>query len=153
METVTVRGARAEDIPRLVELLDHGALVEGKEDASAVGAYAAALAEIDATPGCRVLVAELDGTVVGVCQLIVFRHLQHRGGRCAEIESMHVHPDHRGTGIGARLLAAAVASARASGCYRVQLTSDRLRSDAHRFYGREGFEPSHVGFKQVLGPD
>ena len=66
-------------------------------------AYASALAEIDATDGA-VLVAELDGEVVGVCQLIVFRHLQRRGGRCAEIESVHVHPEHRGSGIGGALL-------------------------------------------------
>ncbi len=150
VDTVIVRDARADDLPRLVELLRHGALVDGKEDPGALDAYREALAEIDATPAGGVLVAVVDGDVVGMCQLIVFRHLQHRGGRCAEIESMHVHPDHRGGGIGARLLAAAVASARASGCYRVQLTSDRRRPDAHRFYAREGFESSHVGFKRVL---
>ena len=56
--------------------------------------------------------AELQGEVVGVCQLIVFRHLQARGGRCAEIESVHVHPDHRGEGVGGVLLQDAIARAR-----------------------------------------
>ncbi len=50
--------------------------------------------------------AEVEGEVVGVCQLIVFRHLQARGGLCAEIESVHVHPDHRGSGVGSALLRA-----------------------------------------------
>jgi GNAT superfamily N-acetyltransferase len=95
-------------------------------------------------------VAELDGEVVGVCQLIVFRHLQAHGGLCAEVESMHVHPDHRSGGAGAALLAEAVARAGALGCYRIQLTSNTARSDAHRFYERLGFVPSHVGFKMRL---
>jgi GNAT superfamily N-acetyltransferase len=150
--TVTVRSARPEDLPRLVELLEFGSLVEGKEDRADGPAYASALDEIRATPGCDVLVAEADGEVVGTCQLIVFRHLQSRGGRCAEIESMHVHPDHRGRGIGSQLLGAAVDAARQAGCYRIQLTSNRQRLDAHRFYEREGLTASHVGFKRHLGP-
>ena len=87
---------------------------------------------------------------MGVCQLIVFRHLQHRGGRCAEIESVHVHPDFRGSGIGSALLRDAVERARRLGCYRVQLTSNIVRADAHRFYERLGFVPSHAGFKMSL---
>ena len=149
---MTLRNARPVDVPRLVELLQHGALGEGKEDVSDAAAYSEALAEIQRTPGCAVLVAEVDGEVVGVCQVIVFRHFQQRGGRCAEVESMHVHPGHRGSGVGARLLAGAVEVARDAGCYRVQLTSDRRRTGAHRFYERQGFVPSHLGFKLVLDP-
>ena len=100
--------------------------------------------------GGAVLVAELDGEVVGVCQLIVFRHLQASGGRCAEIESVHVHPDHRGAGVGAALSRDASTGPVALGCYRVQLTSNTARPDAHRFYERLGFVPSHVGFKMRL---
>jgi GNAT superfamily N-acetyltransferase len=146
---VVVREATEEDIPRLVELLEHGSLMEGKEDATDPAPYRAALAEIAQGPGA-VLVAEIDGQVVGVCQLIVFRHLQTRGGRCAEVESVHVHPDHRGCGIGGVLLRAAVQRARELGCYRVQLTSNNARPEAHRFYERLGFEPSHRGFKLML---
>jgi GNAT superfamily N-acetyltransferase len=92
----------------------------------------------------------LHGEVVGLCQLIVFRHLQSRGGRCAEIESVHVHPDHRGAGIGGALVRRAIERARELGCYRVQLTSNSARTDAHRFYERLGFVPSHVGYKLLL---
>jgi GNAT superfamily N-acetyltransferase len=92
-------------------------------------------------------VAERRGEVVGVCQLLVFRHLQAKGGLCAELESVHVHPDHRGTGIGGSLVGAAVDRARALGCYRIQLTSNRQRDDAHRFYESLGFAPTHVGYK------
>jgi GNAT superfamily N-acetyltransferase len=146
---VVVRDAVNEDIPRIVELFTHGSLVEGKEDPTDVAPYRSALAEIDRGPG-SVLVAEVEGQLVGVCQLIVFRHLQNRGGLCAEVESVHVHPDQRRHGIGAVLMGVAVQRARELGCYRVQLTSNVARPEAHRFYERLGFEPSHRGFKLNL---
>jgi GNAT superfamily N-acetyltransferase len=114
-----------------------------------IALYRSALHEIENGTGA-VLVAQLGEEVVGVCQLIVFRHLQRRGGLCAEIESVHVHTDHRGAGIGSTLVAEAIDRARALGCYRVQLTSNRAREDAHRFYERLGFVPSHVGYKLFL---
>jgi GNAT superfamily N-acetyltransferase len=146
---VEVRNATEADLERIVELFEHGALVEGKEDPADLSPYRAALSEVAQGPG-RVLVAEVGGEVVGVCQLIVFRHLQARGGRCAEVESVHVHPDRRGQGIGRVLMAAALDEARALGCYRLQLTSNNARPEAHRFYRRLGFEASHHGFKLML---
>jgi len=152
-EGLVIRRATEHDLGRAVELLLLGAVPGGTrppEDPEDLGPYVAALREVADTAGA-VLVAELRGEVVGVCQLIVFRHLQARGGRCAELESVHVHPDHRGTGVGRALVCDAVERARALGCYRVQLTSNALRPDAHRFYEGLGFAPSHVGFKMLLG--
>lgn len=134
----------------MVVLLQRGALLEGKEDLSDSGPYLAALAEIQLASGNHLVVAEVDEEVVGMCQVIIFRHFQRGGGLCAEIESMHVHPDFRSHGIGERLAAFAVEMARDAGCYRIQLTSDLRRSDAHRFYQRLDFEPSHIGFKRTL---
>jgi GNAT superfamily N-acetyltransferase len=150
VEGVVIRNAELEDVARLVELLGYGALEDRTERPSELNRYRAALADIQRTPGNDLLVAEVAGDVVGMCQLVVFRHFQRLGGVCGEIESMHVHPDFRSRGVGTRLLAAAVESARQTGCYRVQLTSNLRRHDAHRFYARHGFDPSHVGFKHVL---
>lgn len=147
---VVVRRARADDVPRLVELLDLGSSRPGKEDRADLAAYSAALAEIGDTPRNEVLVAVLGEQVVGVCQVFAVRHLQERGGWCAELESVHVHPDVRGRGVGGVLLGAAVEQARRWGCYRVQLTSNRTRADAHRFYARHGFTATHEGFKPAL---
>jgi GNAT superfamily N-acetyltransferase len=149
---LVVRPARPSDLARIVELLGLGRVPGGPpstEDPGDLRPYRAALSEIAAGGGV-VLVAELAGEVVGTCQLIVFRHLQARGGRCAEVESLHVHPDHRGAGIGGELLRHATEQARVAGCYRIQLTSNVARSDAHRFYERFGLSPSHVGFKMPL---
>jgi N-acetylglutamate synthase-like GNAT family acetyltransferase len=125
-DDVAVRLATDDDIPRIVELIEHGSLQSGKEDATDLEPYRAALSDIARAPG-GVLVAELEGRPVGVCQLIIFRHLQNKGGLCAEVESVHVHPDQRRHGIGRVLMAAAQERARAL-----------------------GFEPSHRGFKLSL---
>ncbi len=146
---VRIRRAGRPDAAALAAILAAGSL-RAEEDPADVAAYEAALDDIASTPGAEVLVAEVDGSVVGMCQLIMFRHLQERGGLCAEIESMHVAEAHRGRGVGARLLDAAVDTARQAGCYRVQLTSNKARADAHRFYLRHGFEASHEGFKLYL---
>ncbi len=147
-----IRNAVQADLGRIVELLSLGAVPgapAGVEDPTDLGRYVSALREIEVA-GHAVLVAEVDGAVVGVCQLIVFRHLQHGGGRCAEIESVHVHPDFRGWGIGSALVRDAAERARRLGCYRVQLTSNMVRTEARRFYERLGFVPSHAGFKMSL---
>ena len=94
--------------------------------------------------------AELNAEVVGVCQLLVLRHLQHAGGRCAEIESMHVRSDLRSRRVGEALLDEVEVRARSLGCYRIQLTSNLARLDAHRFYTRNGYAASHLGFKKLL---
>jgi GNAT superfamily N-acetyltransferase len=150
-EGLVIRRATDDDLDRAVELLSLGAIAgtPPREDRAELAPYRDALRDLDRAGGA-VLVADLDGDVVGVCQLIVFRHLQARGGRCAEIESVHVHPDHRGTGVGTALVRHAIERARALGCYRVQLTSNTAREDAHRFYESLGFDPSHVGFKMPL---
>lgn len=149
VDGLTVRPARVADSPRLAQLLAGGTL-RPAENPDNPAPYVDAMAEIEATPGNQVLVAELHGEVVGMCQLVMFRHIQEAGGRCAEIESVHVDERHRGRGIGGVLVEAAVDEARRSGCYRVQLTSNKSRSDAHRFYLTHGFEASHEGFEHYL---
>lgn len=153
---LAIRPARPGDLGAVVRIMAAGALVPGREDPTDLAPYRAALADIEASGGSMVLVAEEPdpaggpGRVVGACQLIMFRHLQHHGGRCAEIESMHVDADRRSAGIGGALLEEAVRLAAEAGCYRVQLTSHLDRADAHRFYERHGFAASHRGFKRLL---
>lgn len=147
---VVVRSATLEDAAAVVALLLGGLLVPGDEDGGDLAPYAAALAEVAADPWCAVLIGEHEGSVIAMTQVITFRHVQHRGGRCAEIESMHVAAPWRSRGVGGVLLERAVSVAGELGCYRVQLTSNKVRGDAHRFYERHGFEATHEGFKRRL---
>jgi GNAT superfamily N-acetyltransferase len=98
----------------------------------------------------QLMVAELDGEVVGTFQLSVIPHLSHVGRPVAQLESVHVAGARRSRGIGAQMVRWAIDEARRQGCHRLQLTSDRRRVEAHRFYERLGFLATHEGFKLKL---
>jgi GNAT superfamily N-acetyltransferase len=88
--------------------------------------------------------------VVGTLQLTLIPGMARRGALRAQIEAVRVRENLRGRGLGSALLAWAVDEARRRGCALVQLTSDKRRAEAHRLYGRLGFEASHEGFKLRL---
>lgn len=90
------------------------------------------------------------GKVVGTFQLTLTPGLVGGGRTRATMESVHVLPDRRGGGIGARMVDHAINEARAAGAGSLQLTSNKKRLDAHRFYERLGFAKSHEGFKLPL---
>jgi GNAT superfamily N-acetyltransferase len=146
---VLIRPIAFGDVGPASLVVQGGSLTPEVEDESNVDSYWSAVEETRRRRG-DVLVAEMNGEVVGVCQVLVFQHFQHTGGWCCELESVHVRSDQRGLGVGSRLLAAAEALARREGCYRVQLTSRNVRLDAHRFYEANGFEPTSQGFKKWL---
>jgi GNAT superfamily N-acetyltransferase len=138
-----------DDVAAAVGLLGQGTLTPDAERPDDEDAYWSAVLETRARGG-EMLVADLDDVVVGICQVMILRHFQHAGGRCAEIESVHVRSDLRSRGIGASLLDEAERIARDAGCYRIQLTSRTVRTDAHRFYVANGYEHTSLGFKKLL---
>jgi GNAT superfamily N-acetyltransferase len=144
-----VRPIVRDDVVAAVELLRGGSLMPEFEDVTKVADYWAAVEETRRQRG-DVLVADVDGEVVGVCQVIIFQHFQHAGAWCCEIESVHVRSDMRSRGIGASLLLAAEDHARDRGCYRIQLTSRNVREDAHRFYVANGYSQISQGFKKFF---
>jgi len=137
------------DLEMAVSIIQEGSLDPSHEDPTRLDDYWRAVEDTRTQRG-DVLVAEVDGEVVGLCQVIVFTHFQHAGKPCCELESVHVRSDHRNQGIGARLLKHAEGIARDAGCYRVQLTSRNVRVDAHRFYLTQGFSQTSQGFKKLL---
>ena len=147
-----VRDARAEDLPAVVALYADDELGAGREEPGEPLAeqYVEAFAAITSDPRTRLVVAEVDGEVVGTLQLTFLPHLVRRGGERAQVEAVRVASSHRGSGLGRELLTWAVEQARARGCVLVQLTTDASRPDAHRFYESLGFTASHVGFKLPL---
>ncbi len=99
-----------------------------------------------------VLAVSDEGTIVGFLQLTFIPGLTYRGSWRAQIEGVRVRSDIRGGGIGAALIEHAVARAEQHGCRLVQLTSDKSRADALRFYEKLGFTATHEGFKRSLDP-
>ena len=153
MSEVTIRRARRMDVAAIVRLLADDVLGRTREKFAdpMPGTYIEAFEAIDASAADELVVAEVDGRVVGTLQATYLRHLSFQGGRRAQLENVHVDAAWRSRGIGARLVAWAIERARARGCRIVQLTSNKSRVDAHRFYLRLGFVASHEGMKLDLG--
>jgi GNAT superfamily N-acetyltransferase len=145
-----LRRARRTDVPALVALYADDMLGAARETPAALDRYYAAFDVISADANSELMIAEHDGAVAGTYQLTFITHLSHRGTRVCVIEAVRVAARLRGQGIGARMMRAAIARAREVGCARVQLTSNKQRHDAHRFYQRLGFVASHEGMKLDL---
>ena len=146
---MTFRAATAADVPAIVALLADDVLGAARE-APGDPAYAAAFAAIAADPNQLLAVADIDGRVVGCLQLTFLPGLSHRGAWRGQIESVRIAADQRGTGLGRRFFDWAIAQCRARGCRMVQLTTDKSRADARRFYESLGFTASHEGMKLAL---
>jgi GNAT superfamily N-acetyltransferase len=149
--SLRVREARPEDFEPLVALLDQ--MDDSMYRGPKAGDPAALRALYDAIltdPDQRLLVAELGGRIVGTAHVIVLRHFRRKLSRSAVIEGVMVDPETRRGGVGAALMRAAADFARATGCYKLDLTSNVARGGAHRFYSRLGWKRSHLGYSLEL---
>ncbi|ALB64737.1 hypothetical protein AFK62_08435 [Cronobacter condimenti 1330] len=149
---MTFRAACEADLHILIDLLYDdtlGATRETKDDA-AYERYLAAFRRIQASQDNTILLAQRDEEIVGMLQLTIIPGLSHQGALRAQIENVRVKKAWRGAGIGRQLFAHAIASATQAGCIIVQLTTDRQRQDAIRFYKSLGFTDSHFGMKLKL---
>jgi GNAT superfamily N-acetyltransferase len=146
----TLRRARREDVADIVALIAHDQLGVTREDPSDLAAYLEAFAAIDADPAHTLLVAERDGRVVGTLQLSIIPGLARGGALRGQLEAVRVEEGQRGQGLGEAMVRWAVEESRRRGCAVVQLTTDKSRTDAHRFYERLGFVASHEGMKLRL---
>jgi GNAT superfamily N-acetyltransferase len=148
-----VRRARRDDLDSLVALLADDVLGREREDASSPAAdcYVRAFEAIDRDPNQFLAVAEREGRLIGCLQLSFIPGLSRRGLWRGQIESVRIASDERGSGAGRLMFDWAIAQCRARGCGLVQLTTDKLRADARRFYESLGFVASHEGMKLELG--
>ncbi|WP_307870311.1 GNAT family N-acetyltransferase [Saccharopolyspora endophytica] len=143
--------ASSDDLAEIVGLLVDDELGSGRESAADLTPYREAFAAIEADPA-QLLVAVKDsaGAVVGTLQLTFIPGLARRGALRAQIEAVRVRSAERSRGLGAALFEWALDESRRRGCSLVQLTTDKSRTDAHRFYDRLGFTASHEGYKMNL---
>jgi GNAT superfamily N-acetyltransferase len=151
MDGVVIRPARDADLAAIVALLIDDDLGAQRESLGDLRPYREAFARIAADPNQLLVVMERDGEIVGTQQLTFIPGLSFKGAVRAQIEAVRIRADLRGSGLGSRLIEWAIDEARRRGCYLVQLSSNNVRLDAHRFYTRLGFEASHTGFKLKIG--
>ncbi len=150
--TVTFRAARHDDLPTLVRMLADDPLGAQREVFSTplASGYEEAFAAIEADSNNELMVAVLDGAPMAMLQLTFIPCLTHQGRWRALIEGVRVASGARSQGIGRAMIECAIERARDRDCVMVQLTTDRAREDALRFYERLGFVASHHGMKLHL---
>lgn len=152
MTDIAFRRAEAADLPAIIALLADDVLGHQREDVSSPPnpKYVEAFQMIDADPNQLQAVAILDGEVIGTLQLTFIPGLARKGAERGQIEGVRIAASHRGSGLGQQMFEWAIAQCRARGCSLVQLTTDKERPDAHRFYEKIGFVASHIGYKVTL---
>ncbi|GAA2191972.1 MULTISPECIES: GNAT family N-acetyltransferase [Streptomyces] len=150
MGDLDIRDATGDDLPAIVAMLADDPLGAQRESPDDLTPYRSALERLAADPNQHLVVAVREGRVIGTLQLTIIPGLSHKGATRALIEGVRIHADERGSGLGSRLIEWAIDTARRLDCRMVQLTSDKTRTDAHRFYERLGFTASHEGFKLRL---
>ena len=156
---LVLRRAIPDDLPALVALLADDQLGASREavpdedegDAESLRPYRRAFETIDADPAQLLVAAVRGDEVVGMLQLTVIPGLSRGGALRAQIEAVRIRSDVRSQGHGEAMIGWAVREARRRGCLLVQLTTDKSRAAAHRFYLRLGFVASHEGMKLHLG--
>lgn len=149
---VILRRACKEDLPAIVALLADDGLGNGREDARLPldQAYVSAFDALDGDPNQFLVVAQEGDVIAATMQLTFIAGISRKGAWRCQIEAVRVAASHRGSGLGQRMFEFAIEEARSRGCSLVQLTTDKTRGDAHRFYDRLGFVASHIGYKLKL---
>lgn len=151
MTDLEIRRATRDDLPAILGMLFDDQIGATRETPDDLTPYQEAFDEIDADPSEELIVAERNGSVVGTLQLSIIPGLSRAGSKRGMVEAVRVHKSARGSGLGTTLMEWAIEESRARGCVLVQLTSDKSRAGAHRFYERLGFTATHEGFKLKLG--
>lgn len=154
--SLTLRDAVPDDLDALMALLADDPISAARgdvADAADRNRYDAALRAIVDDPSNALVVAVDDsGRVAATFQLTRIPGMSRRGSTRLLVEAVKVRGDLRSSGIGSAMMRWVTdVAAPALGSTLVQLTSDRERVDAHRFYERLGFVGSHVGFKYRVG--
>ncbi|MDC8772636.1 GNAT family N-acetyltransferase [Roseateles albus] len=147
---LTIRDAQISDLPALLALYQSSGL-DGPGNAD-LARLEQAWQQIQALPSARVRLAETDERPVGTLTLFVLPMLSHQGTPSAVVESVGVAADLQGQGVGRALIKDAIALAAAAGCYKLALSSNLRRTEAHAFYEKLGFEQHGKSFQIELKP-
>ncbi|MFE0643568.1 GNAT family N-acetyltransferase [Streptomyces sp. NPDC058877] len=145
-----LRSATRAELPAVLALLADEDEVLDPASVTVGEAHERAFADIEADPRNEVLVLMEDTLVLGCLQITYVPGLGRGGAERALIEAVRIRADRRGGGLGRELMERAMARAEERGCTLVQLTSNKKRTNAHRFYASLGFIRSHDGFKLAL---
>lgn len=147
---VNIREARKSDLAEIVELMKALTITTSKAEsrgASTFADYEQVFRQIERDPNHKLIVAEVDGRLVGSADLVIVPNLSHRGLPWAVMENVIVDESMRRRGVAAAMVKHLVELARESGCYKIGLSSSRKRPAAHRMYESLGFKQYGLGYR------
>ena len=146
---LTYRDAVESDLPALIHMLADDTLGRSREDSSTPlnPTYLETFNSICSDPNNELIIACNKGNIVGMLQLTFIPYLTYIGSWRCLVEGVRIHSEYRGHGLGKRLFEWVISRAQERNCLLLQLTSDKSRPDAIRFYESLGFVASHEGFK------
>lgn len=146
------RKACLNDLETIVDLLQDDQLGEKRENnARPISpSYLQAFVKINADPNSELIVAELNQNVIGVMQMSYSTHLTFQGSKRAEIAGVRIQKDQRNKGYGTKMFQWAIERAKALGCSRIELMTDKKRREARQFYEQLGFSATHEGMKLFI---
>jgi GNAT superfamily N-acetyltransferase len=150
---IKFRRATKKDLPTIVEMIADDALGKKRENLviPLPKTYYDAFERIDSDNNQELTVVENEvGEVIGGFQMTFIPYLTYQGGVRAQIEGIRMHKNHRGFGIGKILFQWAIQRAKERNAHVLQLTTDKQRPDAIRFYESLGFKASHEGMKMHM---
>jgi len=148
-----IRRAKQKDVPAIVELIANDELGRLRENFKTPlpEQYLNAFDKVNADQNQELMVRLNEtGDVIGTLQLSFIQYLTYQGGIRAQIEAVRVHENYRNKGIGQELIKWAIDRAEERGAHVVQLTTDKKRDTAVKFYEKLGFIASHKGMKLHL---
>jgi len=144
------RKATKEDIPQIIKMISDDELGKLREEYKdpLPSVYYKAFHNIDIDPNQDLIVIQdSDSSIIGTLQLSFIQYLTYKGGIRAQIEAVRIRKDRRGEGLGETLFKWAIQRAKDRDAHLIQLTTDKKRPEALKFYERLGFKPSHEGMK------
>jgi len=144
------RRATINDIPAIVNMLADDKLGRERENLQRplAEAYALAFRKIDTDKNQELMLIENENNqILGTFQLTYIQYLTYQGGKRAQIEAVRIRKDKRGIGLGKTMFKWAINKAKERNAHLLQLTTDKKRPDALRFYENLGFNASHEGMK------
>lgn len=151
-QELVYRLARKKDLPAIIRMLadDNLGATREKVDDEISDAYIQAFERISNDPNQELTIVEMNGEAVATFQLTFIQYLTYQGGIRAQVEAVRTHANYRGQGVGSKMFAYIINRAKEKGCHMIQLTTDKQRSDAIRFYEALGFKATHEGMKMKL---
>ena len=140
-----IRKAILEDLDEIIYLLADDNLGKTREGSSE--SYKKVFIELLSSEYFDVFVMERNKEIIGCYQIMYLPHISFKGTKRGQIESVRIKADLRGNGLGTQLMKHAIEIAKTKGCGIFQLTSNKERKEANKFYRELGLNPTHDGYK------